>query len=120
MSALLTKHGRGYLPPLRAFQEGFDDIKAHQVAMLAGMQVALTGLLERFDPEALERRISDDKGLGTLLSGKKSRYWDEFTKLYDSLVAEAEDDFQNLFGREFGRAYEEQVRNQRRGRTKEG
>ena len=120
LSALLTKRGRGYLPPLRAFQEGFDDIKAHQVAMLAGMQVALSGLLERFDPQALERRISDDKGLGNLLSGKKSRYWDEFTKLYDGLVAEAEDDFQNLFGREFGRAYEEQVRKHGKNRTRKG
>jgi type VI secretion system protein len=117
LTALLTKSGKGYLPPVRAVQEAFDDIKAHQVAVLAGMQVALTSLLARFDPKALEDRISQDTGIGTLLTGKKSRYWDEFTRLYQSLAMEAEDDFQSVFGREFGRAYEEQVRKQARRRT---
>ncbi len=116
MTALLTKTGKGYLPPVQAVQEAFDDVKAHQVAVLAGMQVALTGLLARFDPDALEARIGQDKGIGTLLTGKKSRYWDEFTHLYQSIATEAEDDFQQVFGREFGRAYEEQVRKQRRRR----
>jgi type VI secretion system FHA domain protein len=114
--ALLTKHGKGYLPPVDAIQEALDDIKAHQVAVLAGMQVALTSLLARFDPEALEQRINADSGIGTLLTGKKSRYWDEFTRLYENLAAEAEDDFQSVFGREFGRAYEEQARKQARRR----
>ncbi len=117
MTALLTKSGKGYLPPVRAVQEAIDDIKAHQVAVLAGMQVALTGLLARFDPEALEARIGEEKGIGALLMGKKSRYWDEFTRLYQSIASEAEDDFQQVFGREFGRAYEEQVRKQARGRS---
>ena len=116
MTALLTKSGKGYLPPVRAVQEAFDDIKAHQVAVLAGMQVALTSLLARFDPETLEARIGEEKGIGTLLTGKKSRYWDEFTHLYQSIASEAEDDFQQVFGREFGRAYEEQVRKQGRRR----
>ncbi len=115
MSALLTKSGKGYLPPVRAVQEAFDDIKAHQVAVLAGMQVALTSLLARFDPEALEARIGEEKGIGSLLTGKKSRYWDEFTRLYQNIASEAEDDFQKVFGREFGRAYEEQVRKQTKG-----
>jgi type VI secretion system protein len=110
--ALLTKHGKGYLPPVDAVREAMDDIKAHQVAVLAGMQVALTSLLARFDPKALEERLSEDSGIGTLLTGKKSRYWDEFTRLYKNLAMEAEDDFQSVFGREFGRAYEEQIRKQ--------
>jgi type VI secretion system protein len=115
--ALLTKHGKGYLPPVDAIQEALDDIKAHQVAVLAGMQVALTSLLARFDPNALEARIGQEKGIGTLLTAKKSRYWDEFTRLYQNIAVEAEDDFQRVFGREFGRAYEEQVRKQGKRRT---
>jgi type VI secretion system protein len=115
--ALLTKHGKGYLPPVDAIREALDDIKAHQVAVLAGMQVALTSLLARFDPNALEARIGQEKGIGTLLTAKKSRYWDEFTRLYENIAVEAEDDFQRVFGREFGRAYEEQVRKQGKRRT---
>lgn len=110
MTALLTKRSRGYMPPVEAIEEAFEDIKAHQVAVLAGMQVALTGLLARFDPKTLEDRMAADKGIAKLLTGKKARYWDEFNKLYEKLAVEAEDDFHSVFGREFGRAYEEQVR----------
>ncbi|MFQ5773091.1 MAG: type VI secretion system-associated FHA domain protein TagH [Kiloniellaceae bacterium] len=110
MIALLTRRGRGYLPPVRAIQESFDDIKAHQVAVLAGMQVALADLLRRFNPKALEERLEQDRGLSNLLGVKKARYWDAFAQMYRDLVVEAEDDFHSLFGREFARAYEDQVR----------
>ncbi len=110
MTALLTRRGRGYLPPVAAVQEAIDDVKAHQVAVLAGMQVALTGLLHRFNPDALEDRMQKERSLASLLSTKKARYWDAFGQLYKDLIVEAEDDFHKLFGREFARAYEEQVR----------
>lgn len=113
MTALLTKKGRGYLPPLRAVEEAFGDVKAHQVAVMVGMQAALTGLLVRFNPKALEDRIDEESSaVGGLLRNRKSKYWDEFAKLYDTIAVEAEDDFQSVFGREFGKAYEKQVRKQ--------
>ncbi len=115
MTALLTKTGQGYLPPARAVNEAFGDVKAHQVAVMVGMQAALTGLLARFNPHALEERINQESSaVGGLLRNKKSRYWDEFAKLYATIAAEAEDDFQSVFGREFGKAYESQVRKQTR------
>jgi type VI secretion system protein len=33
-----------------------------------------------------------------------------FRDLYDEIAQEAQDDYEKLFGREFSRAYEEQVR----------
>lgn len=113
LTALLTKTGKGYLPPQRALNEAFADVKAHQVAVMVGMQAALTGLLARFDPRALERRLNQESGsVGGLLRNKKSKYWDEFAALYATIAAEAEDDFQSVFGREFGKAYETQSRKQ--------
>lgn len=115
MTALLTNKGKGYLPPSRAIHEAFGDVKAHQVAVIVGMQAALTGLLVRFNPKALEDRINEESSaVGALLRNKKSMYWDEFAKLYETIAAEAEDDFQSVFGREFGKAYEKQVRKQTR------
>ena len=116
LSAILTKQGDGYLPPVEAFRESFDDIKAHQVAVLAGMQVALHGLLRRFDPQVLAERIEKEGGRGGLLASKKARYWDAFNQLYEEIASEAEDDFHGLFGREFARAYEEQIAKQRKGK----
>ena len=117
MTTLLTKSGKGYLPPVTAVQEAVDDLKAHQIAMLAGMQQALNGLLARFDPAALEDRMAREKSASAMLGGKKARYWDAFTKLYEKMAAEAEEDFHSVFGREFGKAYEEQVRRQKRRRA---
>jgi type VI secretion system protein len=107
--ALVTKRGQGYLEPVDAVREAFDDIKAHQVAFIAGMQMALTHMLRRFDPKALEERMGQEKGLGGLLGSKKAKHWDAFTLLYETMTSEAKDDFEDLFGREFARAYEEQV-----------
>lgn len=111
MQALLSKRGAAYLPPEQAVAEGFNDLKAHQLAVMAGMQAALAHLLKRFDPQALETRLGQRSLLDNLLPGnRKARYWELFTALYAELAREAEDDFHELFGREFARAYEEQVR----------
>ena len=48
--------------------------------------------------------------LDNILPGsRKARLWDLFEQMYDEISREAEDDFHALFGREFLRAYEEQV-----------
>ncbi|MNN93323.1 hypothetical protein D3C81_2117460 [compost metagenome] len=48
------------------------------------------------------------------MGGRQAKYWELFTELYASISREAEDDFQDLFGREFSRAYEEQIGKLRR------
>lgn len=112
MKTMLLGAGQGFLSSQDAFQEAFDDLRAHQVAVLAGMQMALAGVLKRFDPARLEQRIGQDTGVGSLLGGKKAKYWDAFTQLYGDIAEEMEEDFHAVFGREFARAYEEQIRKQ--------
>lgn len=111
IAALLFKRGAAYMPPVQAIEQGFADIEAHQLAVMAGMQAALDKLLERFDPKNLETRLGQHSVLDNILpANRKAKYWDLFTALYSEIVREAEDDFQELFGREFARAYEEQIR----------
>lgn len=111
LQAMLGGTSRGYLTPRQAVDQGFADIKAHQIAVMAGMQVALKALLTRFDPKELEDRLREDSVLNKVLPGsKKARHWELFTKLYAEIAKEAEDDFHGLFGREFARAYEEQAK----------
>lgn len=110
MICLLMRRGPAYLPAVRAVKEGFDDIKAHQLAVMAGVQAALLNLLRRFDPQALETRLGQQSMLDNIMPSKrKARYWEVFTLLYNEIAKEAEDDFQELFGREFARAYQEQI-----------
>lgn len=110
-TAALLQPGRpGYKPPLDATREAFDDLRSHEMAVMAGVQTALIGLLRRFDPDALEQRLQP-RLLGNLLpASRKARTWELFCATYKDIAREAEDDFQSVFGREFARAYAAQVR----------
>ena len=102
----LLKQQPGFMAPVQAVRGGFTDIKAHELAVMAGIQAALTQLLARFDPTTLEGRLGGHSMLENMLPGKrKAKYWDSFKALYAALVKEAEDDFSELFGKEFARAY---------------
>jgi type VI secretion system protein len=105
---LLRSGNQAFLPPDQAIEDGFDDIKAHQMAVMAGVQAAIHHLLQRFEPTALENRFEKPSGFSALLPGARhAQLWESFASLYASIQREAEDDFQDLFGREFSRAYEE-------------
>jgi len=107
---LLSKSDPAYKSGVNAIREGFDDVNAHQMAVIAGMEAALQDILARFNPKTLEQRIVSDSILDNILpGGKKAKYWDIFKLLFDEIAGEAEDNFQQLFGREFSRAYEEQL-----------
>lgn len=105
---LLRSGNQAFMPADQAIAESFDDLKAHQLAVMAGVQAAIKHLLKRFEPAVLETRLNKPTGIGGLLpGGKQAKYWELFTETYANISREAEDDFQDLFGREFSRAYEE-------------
>jgi type VI secretion system protein len=107
---LLSKSDPAYMTGVNAINEGFDDVNAHQMAVIAGMEAALQDILQRFNPKTLETRIVSDSILDNIIpGGKKAKYWDIFKLLFDEIAGEAEDNFQQLFGKEFTRAYEEQL-----------
>lgn len=108
---LLSPPARGFLPADRAMRDAYDDLRAHQFGFLAGMKAALEGILKRFDPAVLEGRLTQKKSmLATLVPGtRKAKMWDVFTELYSQISAEAADDFHELFGKEFLRAYEAHI-----------
>lgn len=105
---LLLRHGnQAFMDPEQAVNDSFDDLRAHQLAVMAGVEAAIKHLLKRFEPAELEARMGKPGGLSNLFSGsRQAQYWQQFTVLYQRISQEAEDDFQDLFGREFSRAYE--------------
>lgn len=101
----------GYLPPDRAFAGAFVDLRAHELAVMAGTRAALAGVLRRFDPAVIEERLHEPGLLAKVFAGgHKTRMWDRMVQVYDQLALEADEDFQRLFGAAFAQAYEEQVR----------
>jgi type VI secretion system protein len=110
MRAMLVGRTPGFLPAKEAVAEALGDIQSHQLAVLAGMQVALTTVIARFDPEKLEKRLEQGSLIeGILPAARKARYWELFKTLYSQIATELEDDFQKAFGAEFARAYRAQI-----------
>lgn len=107
---LLSPKAKGYMPPETAIEEVVDDLKAHQVAMLAGMQSAFQSVLARFEPGLLEHRLQKEHPIGASIPlHKQAKMWKLFAELYDEIQLEATDDFSRLFGQAFGHAYEKQI-----------
>jgi FHA domain-containing protein len=106
---------RGYMQPLEAVKDACNDLRANQFAFMAGMRAALAGILQRFNPDQLEQRLKHKTMLDSLVpANRKAKMWDLFSDLYGDVAKEAEDNFHELFGREFVRAYEEQAAKLRR------
>lgn len=109
VEALVKPATRGYLDPVQAAEQALRDIKAHEVAMMTGMEAALKGILKRLDPKVLEGKIETSSGFGSILKGKQARYWEVYEKMYAEISDQAENDFHELFSKEFARAYQDQL-----------
>ncbi|WED22942.1 type VI secretion system-associated FHA domain protein TagH [Vibrio sp. JC009] len=112
---MLMPTSSAYLPPKEAMHEALNDIEAHQLAIMAGVQAALSAMLKRFEPEQLRNQFDKKSGRG-LLETKKAWYWEQYEDKYKEILTEAEDSFQELFGEAFSKAYQEQVERLSRSR----
>jgi type VI secretion system FHA domain protein len=111
VAALLGSERPGYLSAQAAAHEAAADVKSHEIAMMVGLQAALSALLRRFDPDALEARMEQGLLGNVLPAARKARYWDGYRQLHREITREAEDDSQAVFGRAFAKAYAAQTRN---------
>ncbi|PTT80851.1 type VI secretion system-associated FHA domain protein TagH, partial [Pelomonas sp. HMWF004] len=110
LNHLLGPTSAGFMPPARAMRDAFDDLRAHEIGMMAGMRAALDGVLACFDPQTLDSAITKRGALASLLPGsRKAQLWEQFQLLYTQLSREAADDFHSLFGKAFLKAYEAQL-----------
>lgn len=108
---LLAPKGRCFMTPQQAMKDAHDDLRSHQFGFMAGMRAALAGVLERFDPQTLEQRLTTQKNMmdAVFPMNHRAKLWDLFIERYSDISREAEEDFHALFGKEFLRAYEAQV-----------
>ncbi|MES2103395.1 MAG: type VI secretion system-associated FHA domain protein TagH [Pseudomonadota bacterium] len=117
LTQMLSNSLAGYMMPVRAYANAYDDLKAHELAILAGMRAALSGVLQRFDPTAIEERLQVPTVMDKMLAAnRKAKMWDRLVELYKEISNEADDDFQRLFGEKFAVAYEEQIQRLRQSR----
>ena len=100
-----------YLGPVDAFEDAFDDMRNHQIAMLVGVRVAFEAMLSEFHPDHLQEMFDRQVKKGALVSmPARLRYWELYREWIHDMVRDADTSFRELFGDEFARAYEEQLR----------
>lgn len=108
---LLGKRNPAYLAPQEAFADALNDVRFHQLAMLAGVRAGFDNLMNRFDPAQLQEAFERQGKRGGLFGGGggKAGYWDRYTERYEEMTKDRDDTFRRLFGEEFARAYEQQL-----------
>jgi type VI secretion system protein ImpI len=108
LASLLRRRAARNLGPLEAVDDGFDDIRTHHLATVAGMRAGFQSMLNRFDPQTLAKefdRRAPRSAWWPMPAGM--RYWRQYGDLFEALTGgDAESAFQRLFGEEFARAYE--------------
>ena len=111
---LLVQRSPAYLDTVNSFTDAFDDIRVHQLAMLSSLRVAFEYMLQQFDPEVLQAQFSRQAGRGSVLGiGGKPKLWEAYVARYGELAADRDFAFRRLFGEEFGKAYEQNLEQQK-------
>ncbi|VXB13933.1 hypothetical protein BURKHO8Y_110018 [Burkholderia sp. 8Y] len=109
LSHMLRGPSAGYLTGEVALEGAFDDIRRHELAVLAGMRAAMQHLLRRFDPDAIARNAAPRGWLDWLPGRRKAKQWDRLVALHRELVRASADDLDALCGNAFNDAYERQA-----------
>lgn len=110
LAQLLRPAQHGFVPPLVAVTDAFNDLRVHEVAVLAGMRAALIDVLSRFDPATLVNELAPMSAWESLLPGsREAKLWERFGERYAEITGDVEGDFDTLFGRAFREAYELQL-----------
>ena len=97
--------GSAYLPAEQAVLEGVADIKQHQLALMIGMRAAFTQLVKTLDPNNFEGGKGTG-GLSKLVASDDKRAWQAYKDFYRVRIGEADDPFDELFGRALADAYQ--------------
>src|SRR5690554_3996411 len=107
---IFIKKTNAYKQPVEAFQEGFQEIAEHQIAMIAGIRHGFERMMEHFNPLNLEKSFNKQGKSGVIPGLQKAKYWSSYTEYYADFVDNMESSFQHLFGSDFVNAYEDQLR----------
>ncbi|MCP1673925.1 type VI secretion system FHA domain protein [Natronocella acetinitrilica] len=112
---LMVKHNPDYLPAVEAFEASFEDLRAHQLAMLSGMRSGFFEVLRQFDPEHLEARFGEGGERSMLGRMTGPKHWDQYKALFEEFNRDSEGTFNRLFGEAFSEAYEKQMQSLKQG-----
>ena len=111
MRNLFLRQVPGFLPWFQAIESCFKDMSSHELALMAGTQGAVQGLLDTLDPEEITRANQSDSALHKVLpAAKKAKLWDVFVTLHNEAQSEVGQGSEKTFSEDFATAYEAQLK----------
>ena len=100
----------GFLPGAQSVRGAFEDLQAHEMAMLAAMQEAMQATIERFAPDNIKTRINAKGWLKSVLPGsREATLWRAYESEFRAFADESEAAYLDLFAKHFKKAYERNV-----------
>jgi type VI secretion system protein ImpI len=106
LRTMLGPPNKGYLDAPRALQQGFEDLKAHQVQTFSAMQHALRLLLADLDPQTIEKEAGSDFGLAAMVGSRKAKLWDNYVARWQTKARGADDGLLEAFMLYFAESYD--------------
>ena len=106
MRIMFGARSKSYLGASSAIAQGFDDLKTHQIKTFSAMQHALKRLMEEFDPDAIEKASTGDRGLLGALGSSKARCWDTYNTRWQARTHHHEDGMLDAFMQYFAEYYD--------------
>ena len=103
LTALLGVGRRTDMSAAAAVEDSLRDLRLHEVATMAAMQVAVRAMMEEISPDKIRAGTG---GMTLLAAQKKARAWDVFETRHAATMQAMSDDFDSVFGKSFARAYE--------------
>lgn len=76
----------GLLDPVQAVGDACEELRSHELALMAGMRAAIAGALRHFDPPALERALHRTS---FSFASRKARLWNVFVAQHEELARSA-------------------------------
>ncbi|WP_210528251.1 type VI secretion system-associated FHA domain protein TagH [Rubellimicrobium arenae] len=109
--ALIGPARPGYMDADEAIAAAARDLADHQLRSWSGLQAALRRMIERFDPDLIEREMEAAGRLRAILAGGRSALlWQLYCERFASIARSAEERFLGDVGQDFRDAYEGQGR----------
>ena len=107
LKQMIGEPGHGFLEGSQAVRGAFEDLQAHEMAMMAAMQEAMQETIKRFAPETIKSRISAKGWLKSVLPGsREATLWRAYETEFSAFADESEAAYLDLFAKQFKKAYE--------------
>lgn len=94
---------QSYLDARRAIEQGFADLKSHQIKTYSAMQHALSALMAELEPQAIEQ---SPEVRGGLMSSRKAKLWDTYVARWQQMTERDGDGLVDTFMRLFADYYD--------------